>query len=90
MAVPIEVVPPRRKSTRVIVEPPLGVTLAVTDVAELRATDEPPTGAEREMVGVPVATDTLAAVEVTVAPFESVTRAVNEKVPAAPGVQFTV
>lgn len=85
-AVPMVVVP-ARKSTRLTEDPPLATALAVMVVAAPSASEVPLVGLVIETVGTAAATVTLTAEEVTVVPFESVTRAVNETVPVTVGVQ---
>jgi hypothetical protein len=87
-AEPMAVVPAVKKSTRPTVAPPLATAFAVTVVLAPRATLAPFVGAEMETVGVADVTVTLTADEVTMALFESVTRAVSENVPAMLGVQL--
>ena len=81
------VVVPARKSTRATVAVPTAAALAVISVAAPSATLAPATGAVNATVGTPAATVTLTADDVIVVPLDSVTRAVNETVPVAVGVQ---
>jgi hypothetical protein len=83
------IVVPTRKSTRATVALPVAAAVAVIVVGVPSAIVAPVTGAVNETVGTEVATVTATAGEVTKAPFESVTRAVNEAAPNAVGVQFT-
>lgn len=90
-AVPMAVLP-ARKSTREIVFPVPGVAVAVSVTTDPVGTEVPLLGAVKETVGETVGvaeTVTLTGDDVTGAPLESVTRAVNETVPAAVGVQLT-
>ena len=79
---------PERKSTRVTVVPLLATAVALNVAAVPSVNDAPLVGAVRETVGTPAAaTVTLTIDEATAVPFESVTRAVSDVIPAAVGVQ---
>ena len=80
---------PARKSTRVTLAPTLAVAVAERAVEEPSDISVPLVGPVRETVGADAATVTLTAVEVTAAPFESVTFAVRETAPLADGVHVT-
>ncbi len=78
---------PERKSTRVTVVPLLANAVALNVAAVPSVSDAPLVGAVRATVGTPAAaTVTLTAEEVVAVPFESVTRAVSAKFPAADGI----
>ena len=79
---------PEKNSTLLTVAGATGVAVAVRVALVPNTMAVPAVGAVRETEG-PV-TLTLTAVEVAVAPLESVTRAVNAVTPAADGVQVTV
>lgn len=90
-AVPTTVVP-AKKSTRATVALPAAVAVAVNVAVVPSATDAPLEGDVRVAESVPTAADTftLTGAEVTIVPFESVTRAVKTTVPALAGVQLTL
>ena len=70
--------------------PAADVALALSVTLLPTVKTEPAAGAVTDTVAVAAAaTVTLTAAEVTVAPLESVTRAVNETAPVPEGVQFT-
>ena len=83
---------PTRKSTFVTVAVPAVVRVAVKIVVVPSAIGAPFVGAASTAANVPgaAATFTLTAPDVTIVPFESVTRAVKAAVPAAAGVQLTL
>ena len=82
-------VPLAKKATWVMVEPAVGVAVAVTFVAVPVATVALLAGAVRT-TEVDAAAVTVTAEEVTVVLFESSTRAVREKLPEVAGTQVTV
>lgn len=88
-AVPMEVVP-ARKSTRLTDNPPVAAAAAVMVALVPSGILVPFDGLVIDTVGSAAATVTLAADDVAVLPFESVTRAVREKVPVVVGVQSKV
>lgn len=79
---------PERKSTRAIVPLP-ATAFAVRRTEELIPIEAPLVGAVSVTVGSAVTAETVTALEVIAAPFESVTRAVRETLPAVVGVHVT-
>ncbi len=88
-AVPIEVAP-ARKSTRPTVAPPLPDALAVIVAMVPKGIPVPLVGLVIETVGSAAATVTFTGEDVTIVPFESVTRAVRGKLPVVAGIQSAV
>lgn len=85
------IVVPTRNWTWATVAPAAGVALAVNVILLPTVTTEPAAGAVTLTVAEAAAdTVTLTADEETIAPFESVTRAVSETAPLPLGTQFTV
>ena len=89
-AAPMLVVPPTKKSTRLMVAPPVPAAVAVTVGLVPSGIAVPCTGPVMATVGIAEATTILTAEEVMTLLFESVTRAVREKVPVDVGVQSNV
>lgn len=83
---------PAKKSTRAIVALPAAVAVAVSAAVVPNGTVPPFEGEVSTAERVPGADETLTltSVEVTLVPFESVTRAVNATVPVVAGVQLTL
>lgn len=84
-AVPTTVVP-TRKSTLLTVAPPTALAVALIELRLPRAIEAPFVGDVSATVGVVDATTTLTEGDITVAEFESVTRAVTTNEPAVAGV----
>ena len=81
---------PAKKSTRLIVAPPLATALAMSGGEVPSGIEAPLAWLVMAIVGTDVATVTATAAEVTVVPVKSVTRAVRVTAPAFVGVHATV